>query len=160
MYLGPIVRINPCELSIRDPEYYDQIYVAGSVRPTDNYDIFASGIDFEGSHFLTTEHNLHRQRRKPLDPFFSRLGVSKLEPMVAELCEKLIRRFQSFKGTGKVVRLDHAFLAFSGDVISRLCIDDPPNLVDHPDFAPEWFDLFHTVIKSLPLFMGLPWLIQ
>lgn len=81
--------------------------------------------------------------------------------MVAELCEKLVvKRFESFKGTGKVVRLDHAFLAFSGDVISRLCIDDPPNFVDDPDFAPEWFELFHTVIKSLPLFMSLPWLIQ
>ncbi|KAF4631127.1 hypothetical protein G7Y89_g7013 [Cudoniella acicularis] len=109
---GPIVRINPYELSIRDSEYYDKLYVAGSVRQTDNYEIFASG------------------------------------------------RFGSFKGTKQVVRLDHAFLAFSGDVISRLCIDDPPNFVDDPNFAPEWFELFHTVIKSLPLFMGLPWLIQ
>ncbi|KAI8623119.1 cytochrome P450 family protein [Xylariaceae sp. FL1651] len=158
---GPIVRINPFELSIRDPEYYEKLYVAGSVRPTDNYDPFANGIDFEGSHFLSTGHEIHRQRRKPLDPFFSRLGVTRLEPMVAELCEKLVvNRFSSFKKTKKVVRLDHAFLAFSGDVISRLCIDDPPNLIDDPDFAPEWFDLFHTVIKSLPLFMALPWLIR
>ncbi|KAI3326694.1 cytochrome P450 family protein [Xylariaceae sp. AK1471] len=158
---GPIVRINPFELSIRDPEYYDKLYVAGSVRPTDNYDPFANGIDFEGSHFLSTGHEIHRKRRKPLEHFFSRLGVTKLEPMVAELCEKLVvERFASFKGTKKVVRLDHAFLAFSGDVISRLCIDNPPNLVDDPDFAPDWFDLFHTIIKSLPLFMALPWLIQ
>jgi hypothetical protein len=81
--------------------------------------------------------------------------------MVAELCEKLIvGRFRSLEGTGRVARLDHAFLAFSGDVINRLCIDDPPNLVDDPDFAPEWFELFHDIIKTLPLFIGLPWLIQ
>jgi hypothetical protein len=81
--------------------------------------------------------------------------------MVAELCEKLIiGRFESFKGTGKVVRLDYAFTAFSGDVVSRLCIDDPPNFVDNPEFAPGWFELFHNGIVSLPLFMGLPWLIQ
>lgn len=44
--------------------------------------------------------------------------------MVAELCEKLIvGRFESFKGTGKVVRLDHAFTAFSGGVVRRLWVD-------------------------------------
>lgn len=83
--------------------------------------------------------------------------MTKLEPMVAELCEKLIvGRFESLKGTGKVVRLDHAFTAFSGDVINRLCINDPPNLVDDREFAPGWFELFHTGIVSLPLFMGVP----
>lgn len=45
---GPIVRINPFELSIRDPEFYDQVYVAGSVRRTENYDSFGRGIEFEG----------------------------------------------------------------------------------------------------------------
>ena len=156
------MRINPFELSIRDAEYYDELYVAGSVRPTDRYEGFVSGVvDFEGSHLATIGHDLHRKRRKPLDPYFSKQGVTKLEPMVAELCEKLIvGRFGSLNGTGKVVRLDHAFTAFSGDVINRLCIDDPPNLVDDRDFAPAWFELFHTGIVTLPLFMGVPWLIQ
>ena len=92
------------------------------VRPTDRYEGFVSGIvDFEGSHLATTGHELHRERRKPLDPYFSRSVVTRLEPMVAELGEKLIvGRFESFRGTAKVVRLDYAFTAFSGDVIRRL----------------------------------------
>jgi cytochrome P450 len=163
LYIGPIVRINPFELSIRDSEYYDELYVAGSVRPTDRYEAFVEGIvDFKGSHIATIEHDLHRKRRKPLDPYFSRQGVSRLEPMLGELTEKLIvNRFESFKGTGKVVRLDHAFTAYSGDVINRLCMDDPPDvLVDDPEFSPWWYNLFHNGIATLPLFMGLPWLIQ
>ena len=35
---GPIIRINPWELSIKDPDWYSQIYVSGSVRRT-NIDI-------------------------------------------------------------------------------------------------------------------------
>jgi hypothetical protein len=36
--LGPIIRINPWELSIKDPDWYSRIYVSGSVRRT-NIDI-------------------------------------------------------------------------------------------------------------------------
>ncbi|KAM3475568.1 hypothetical protein MY5147_003668 [Beauveria neobassiana] len=159
---GPIVRINPDELSIRDNTYYDKLYVIGSVRPSDRYEGFVKGVvDFEGSHLATIDHYLHRARRRPLDPYFSRSGVSKLEPMVAEVCEKLIvHRFETFRGSGRVVRLDHAFTAFSGDVICRLCMDNPPSFVEDPEFASEWFDLFHDGAVSLPLFMGLPWLIH
>lgn len=46
---GPIVRINPRELSIADTSFYDKVYVSGSVRRTQGYSQFASGIGFEGS---------------------------------------------------------------------------------------------------------------
>ena len=42
------MRITPHELSIHDPEFYNQLNVSGSVRKTDNYEGFARGIDFEG----------------------------------------------------------------------------------------------------------------
>ena len=45
---GPIVRVNPEELSIHDSDAYNHIYVSESKRRTDNYDIFCKGIDFDG----------------------------------------------------------------------------------------------------------------
>ena len=46
--LGPIVRVNTHELSIHDPEFYDKLYVSGSVRRTNNYDQFVKGLDLDG----------------------------------------------------------------------------------------------------------------
>lgn len=46
---GPIVRINPSELSIKDPEYYNQLYVTGAVRRTNAWPHFGDGMDFNGT---------------------------------------------------------------------------------------------------------------
>ncbi|KAL2041006.1 hypothetical protein N7G274_006464 [Stereocaulon virgatum] len=156
---GPIIRINPQELSVHDPAFYNDIYVTESTRRTENYNHFVKGIDFDGSHFLTTPHDLHRRRRKPLEPFFSRLGIIRLEPMLADVVGKLNNRLEALKGSNTVVRLDHAFFAFSGDVIGRICCEERVDFLDDPDFAPQWFDLIHAVIKSVPLFTGMPFLV-
>jgi hypothetical protein len=81
--------------------------------------------------------------------------------MLAELTEKLNKRFDDVKGTGKVIRLDHALTSYSGDVIQRLCIDHPPNtLIEDGEFSPWWYNMFHRGIGQLPLFMALPGLIR
>ncbi|KAL9586474.1 MAG: hypothetical protein Q9212_000890 [Teloschistes hypoglaucus] len=146
---GPIIRINPDELSINDPDAYNDIYVSESRRRTDNYHSFIKGINFDGSHLLTTSHDLHRRRRKPLEPFFSRQGVTRLWPVIAETTEKLASRLEGLKGTGSVIRFDHACSAFSGDIISRICWQDEDGFLDDPNFAPEWY--IKTSTLALPL---------
>ncbi|KAI0404814.1 putative cytochrome P450 [Xylaria palmicola] len=157
---GPIVRINPRELSIADPDFYDKVYVSASTRRTQGYSQFASGIGFDDTFFLSQTHELHRRRRKPIEPYFSRLGVKKLEPFINKAVEKLMARFESFRGTGRIVRLEHAMLAFAGDVIGHVCVDDPAELIDDDEFSPAWYDLQHSMIKCIPLFTEFPWIIH
>lgn len=172
------MRVTPHELSIHDPDFYDQLYVAAHIRKTNNYNQFVKGIDldgeclllnhqfaiielnliFIGSHFLTVDHDLHRRRRKVLDPFFSRFGVRRLEPLLASLVTRFERRLKASQGT--VVRLDHAFVAFSGDVIRSITCEDIDYFMDDPEFSASWFNLLLTVVKSVPLFTAFPWLIQ
>ena len=73
-----------------------------------------------------------------MEPFFSRLGISKFESWIGEAVGKLMRRFEALNGTGQVIRIDHAFAAFSGDVITSLCTDQPRDLMDEPNFSPDW----------------------
>lgn len=46
-YTGPIVRVNPKELSIHEPDAYNEIYVTESTRRTEHYDAFLVGLNYE-----------------------------------------------------------------------------------------------------------------
>lgn len=97
--------------------------------------------------------------------------------MLAEVVEKLAGRIEALKGTPTVVRLDHVFSAFAGDVVGRICWEDKEEFLDDPDFAPEWYvvwtsqrrnvmanrsrsNTIHMIIWSTPLFSGFPFLLS
>lgn len=92
--------------------------------------------------------------------------MQRLQSMLGEVVLKLESRLREFKGTHKVIRLDHAFSAFSSDVMCRLCLtkssdkDCRPDFLDHDEFSPDWFNCINTMITSLPLFSGFPWIIH
>jgi hypothetical protein len=46
---GPIVRINPWELSVRDPDFHGILYVAGSVRRSQIFPRSRAGIGIDGN---------------------------------------------------------------------------------------------------------------
>lgn len=98
----------------------------------------ARDLHLSGSHLLTTSHDLHRRRRKPLEPYFSRLGISRLWPVLAKVVEKFAGRLEALKDTNSIIRFDHACYAFAGDVMGQICFEDGEKFLDDPNFAPEW----------------------
>jgi hypothetical protein len=86
--------------------------------------------------------------------------------MLQEVTLKLESRLRDFEGSCKVIRLDHAFSAFSSDVRCRLCLAGDPygkqgaHFLDHADFSPERFNCNNTMITSMPLFSGFSWIIH
>ena len=110
---------------------------------------------------MTVDHDHHRARRQPMERFFSKQGIARIEPHLVYLIRILVSRFQELRGTGTVVRLDHVFAALAGDVIMGVCIENPPEpYLLHPTFNPDWHNLFRTLIKSMPIFMNFPWIIR
>ncbi|KAL4932039.1 cytochrome P450 [Aspergillus undulatus] len=157
---GPIVRINPHELVINDPKFYNEVYVAANTRRTEIWPRYRTGLGFDGSHVMTQNHDLHRRRRKPLEPFFSRLGIDRIEHFIIEETKLLDDRLQSLAGSGIIVRLDHLFSAFAGDVIGRICAESEPDLIKRGDFGEEWHNLIEGFGRQLLLFMHIPQLIS
>jgi hypothetical protein len=78
---GPVVRINPHELHVSDPDFYDVLY--GGKR--DKYPWSTDVMEVRGAMFTTVEHDLHRRRRAPLAPFFSASAIRRYETPMYEL---------------------------------------------------------------------------
>lgn len=49
---GPIVRVNPTELSIRDAEYYNELYVGGGKRRTNLIAGNRAGLGMSGERYV------------------------------------------------------------------------------------------------------------
>ena len=86
--------------------------------------------------------------------------------MLGEVVLKMETRLRDFEYAHTFVRLDHVFSAFSSDVMCRLCLanssdgDRRNDFLDHPSFSPDWFNCINSMITSLPLFSGFPWIIH
>ncbi|KAL4873378.1 hypothetical protein BDV12DRAFT_192363 [Aspergillus spectabilis] len=136
---GPILRINPHEIVINDADFYNHVYVTANTRRTTIPARYKSGINFDGATTVTQSHELHRRHRKLLEPFFSRSGTDKIESILIEEARLLDDRLKGLKGTGHVIRLDHVLSAFAGDVVERICCEDPQLRINHPEFGKDWW---------------------
>lgn len=114
------MRINPRQVHINDPDFYDDIY-AGSHRKRDKDPTFPPKLAASLSVISTVPHEHHRLRRGVLNQFFSKRSVTHLEPIIHEKIDKLGDRFRDALKTGTVLKLEYAFAGLTADVISHYC---------------------------------------
>ncbi|KAI4253641.1 MAG: hypothetical protein LQ352_003569 [Teloschistes flavicans] len=136
---GPIIRINPAELHINDPDYYDSLYNREGKWDKNPYWVNSMGNTMSG--FLTIDHDLHRMRRAAINPFFSKQKVTQLQPVIQGLAEKLCAKFERCRGTDEVIPLECAFDAFTMDVISEYALDQNFGYLDHPGWSSDFREL-------------------
>lgn len=168
--LGPIIRIGPEELRVKDPDYYDEIY-ASSARRRYKDPVKVSQFGIDGSAFSSVTPENHRVRRAPLERFFSKQSISNLEPTIYESIDKLVGHLQNAFRSHKVVSLDAGFAGMTSEIIYRYVYGFSPGDLDKEDFNENvrdginalfrgahltyFFPILRTVTDSLPL-----WLLQ
>lgn len=136
---GPIVRINPYELHIETPEYYDEIYAGGGKR-RDKWDWFCNQFGIPESTFATASHEKHRMRRAALNPFFSTASVRRLQPLIEERLDKLMGRFAEFQDSSKSMTVSLAYAAFTNDVVMEYAFARCDHRIEAKDFDPSFHD--------------------
>ncbi|KAF6220284.1 hypothetical protein HO133_003416 [Letharia lupina] len=162
-HYGPIIRISPEELHIRDPEWYDELMTT-SIRPRDKSEAFA-GRSGRDSIFGTVQHDHHRVRRGALNPFFSKKSISAIEPLIQNKVDLLCTALGEYapggsdeKRAGKEIELGLAYMSLTLDIISHYAFGKSYGLLDLPGFSQLWKDVVENVMESFALVRNLPWL--
>ncbi|KAK2749435.1 hypothetical protein FQN57_006369 [Myotisia sp. PD_48] len=107
---------------------------------------------------VSEKDELHRITRVPLDPFFSKVGIVRVEPRVLQRVKKLCGRFDALADTGKPVNITHAVGSLANDVISSILFEEPSDYLGDEDFNASWFEILKKGTMTVPLLAHLPWL--
>ncbi|KAK1478824.1 hypothetical protein CTAM01_14922 [Colletotrichum tamarilloi] len=157
---GPIVRINPDEIHIADPDFYNTIY-AGSGRKRDKWDWITRSFGVDESLIGTLGHDEHRIRRAALSPYFSKQSVRALQPLVDRNMGILLGRLREFAQSGAPLKLDDAYAALTNDIVEDYAFGKSENRLQAADFDPSFRDAMLQggkaghVLKHFPSLMDL-----
>jgi hypothetical protein len=156
---GPIVRINPYEIHIRDPDYYETIYSQGS--GIDKADFATYQFSSPGAAVSTVKAEKHRIRKAALVSFFSKAKVTTQVPNIQARVEKIDERLtQEYLGTGKVLNICDLMSCYTSDVITRYALGISYDFLDSTDFISP-FTAANQGFKDLAHYgIQLPWLVR
>ncbi|ERF72716.1 hypothetical protein EPUS_04769 [Endocarpon pusillum Z07020] len=166
---GPIVRIGPSEVHIKDAQFFDKFY--NVTTKLDKYDWFYRFANTPYASFGTIKAEDHRLRRSALAKHFSPASIIRLDPVITQAVSILCRRLEEHRRGKRVVDLGNAFRCFSGDVVTEYVVPDPLTLLEHENFAADYnsvfirrFAIFGTFNRHLgwllPVMLSMPrWLL-
>jgi len=111
------------------------------------------------SAFDTLDHDKHRQRREPWNPYFSKQSVSRLQPLLIQaVVEKLCTRLAEYQAAGKPAVMTHAYSCVTSDIISEYSFPQGYNLLGQPEFDSEHYNAWMALSKMGHILKQIGWL--
>lgn len=129
---GPILRISPHELHVSDPAFFETLY--SYEGRWHKYDWAVNAWAAKYATIFTADHELHKARRQPLNPFFSKSKVAGRQSLIWKHIQKLSYRLSGFATSGKVINLGAATTALTRDVANDFVLNKSYNSLDREDF--------------------------
>ncbi|MCJ1333200.1 hypothetical protein MMC10_009894 [Thelotrema lepadinum] len=145
---GPIVRINPHELRVKDPSWVEVIYVNPTKGARDKWPPAALMAGTPQGCFGTIPHDTHRIRRAAVNRFYSKASVASNESMIYDKVDLFSKSLKSQLDGQGVVEMRTNFFAFTMDVLGEVAFGGSMDLLNNKQLAIEW----HTTVKSLARF--------
>ncbi|KAK4553806.1 hypothetical protein LTR86_008981 [Recurvomyces mirabilis] len=152
---GPIIRINPEEVHISDPEWFDILY-AGPGHARNRSVRTNRGNGSVGSVASSLEHDVHRVRRSSINPYFSKAAINQLGYQVWEAFELLGAKMAERADSGEIVNLGAALGAVTMDVVTRYVYDESWDVLKTPDLGVQWNQVMLEGFSQAPLRKHIP----
>ena len=154
---GPIIRINPKEIHISDPDFHDAAY-SPSLHVDKLWELEQRfGLPL-GVH-ATVKHSLHKLRRVQLNSHFSKQKIKAFAPYIQECTDRLCDRLRrEYKGTGKVLNISDAWATLTTDLVFYHTFAWTYNLLDYPDFVSPFTTSMNELCRTAHVGSHFPWL--
>lgn len=163
------MRINPREVHVTDPAFYDEIY-ASSARKRSKDAKQVPMLMAPGSMAAAVSHEQHKMRRNLVKNHFSRKAILEIEDVVQEKVNILGRRLEDACENCAPVNLSNAFAALTADIIANYALGINLLFLEDPDFQNDFqkasveLDMLCHVVRFFPwiftLVQSLPnWLV-
>ncbi|KLJ09026.1 hypothetical protein EMPG_15547 [Blastomyces silverae] len=156
---GPVVRINPDDVHIDDPDYFGEVYNQSNGR-VDKPSRVAEAFGPYPAAIGTVSHELHRIRRSPLNPFFSKKSVNDLFLVMCRPTNILCKRLDEACKTGETINMKYIYAAVTLDIINDYCFASSTENVLKPDFGRKGFDDVDSFFAVSLLNIHIPWLLR
>ncbi|KAL9562748.1 hypothetical protein ACKAV7_013100 [Fusarium commune] len=151
-YKSKALRIAPNEVHISDPSIYKIIY--SQTAPYSKTDDFYQC--FSNPHSLTSEADpgLHRERRRTLNPYFSKKAVDDLCPLVWTKVEKLEKKLRGIRGTFDAY---DAVRCLTVEIITKFAFGRDIDISEGSDsFDAEFLDTFDAAAHGIVDMVFMP----
>jgi cytochrome P450 len=154
---GPIIRIGPDELHIKDSSYYSELY--NQKNRLDKYEWYYGMIANPVATFSTIKHDIHRIRRTALNPFFSTSAVNKFHFKIQEVVDRMTKRMQKSIDKGEPIPVFFAFRCVSVDIICEYLFGKENYLVERQDWGRSFYSAWRVLWEMMALIRQLPWIL-
>lgn len=164
---GPVIRTNPDDVHIHDPDFFDDLY---GLR-LDKWEWWTKGFAVPTAGGMTVEHEIHRKRRGALNPFFSKASIVANQPVIQEKLAIMCERLDKIVGSREVLDLEAIYLALTTDVLTQCSYGWTYDYIHNPEWAMTWklvntggrasagivrsFPLIGAIVRSMPLSVAI-----
>ena len=101
-----------------------------------------------GIFFTTETHELHRLRRAPYSPFFSKKSIADMSNVITDRLDTLCRRIRDSERQGVPMSLGMGYVAMTADVISNYALADCYHLLERDDLGSDYHHLMLGFIQG------------
>lgn len=164
--LGPIVRIGPNEVHIRDSGFTPRFFSSASSNRLDKYAPHRRQLGITKSTISTVQSDLHQRRREALAPFLSSARIGSYTSVILCKIENIASRFEKCRLLGEVAELRLFFLYMVTDIITEIAFPEGTNLLAHEELDKGYytfqkagqakllwfkhFPIIWTLLKNMP----------
>ncbi|PTB62735.1 cytochrome P450 [Trichoderma citrinoviride] len=130
---GPIVRINPHEVHIKDPDFCIEEF--SPVKKLDKYGWWYRVFGGPGSTISTEDYRLHKARRATFQNFLSPRVIRGFVPTIIDKLKQASLVMDRHAQTGCLLNLSSIYRCMAADVVSAYVLPQSLNLLQSSDLG-------------------------